>query len=46
MKIVFLTAAGLFALLHSHAQISNDSTGFESRKLKLEEINLVSSYYS
>jgi hypothetical protein len=46
MKRVFLTAAGLFALLHSHAQVSNDSTGFKSRKLKLEEINLVSSYYS
>jgi Protein of unknown function (DUF3570) len=46
MKRVFLTAAGLFALLHSHAQAPNDSTGFESRKLKLEEINLVSSYYS
>src|SRR5665647_2769938 len=45
MKRVFLTAAGLFALLHSHAQTTADSTGFESKKLKVEEINLVSSYY-
>ena len=34
------------ALLHSFAQNKTDSTGFESRKLKIEEINLVSSYYS
>jgi Protein of unknown function (DUF3570) len=45
MKKVFLTAATMFALLHSYAQ-TKDSTGFESRKLKLEEINLVSSYYT
>ncbi len=46
MKRIFLTAATLFALLHSYAQSPKDSTGFESRKLKLEEINLVSSYYT
>jgi len=33
------------ALLHSFAQNTADSTGFKSRKLKIEEINLVSSYY-
>jgi len=46
MKRVFLTAAGLMALLHSFSQKPTDTTGFESRKLKIEEINLVSSYYS
>ena len=47
MKKVFLTAAAVFAMLHSFAQVvPKDSTGFQSRKLKLEEINLVSSYYT
>lgn len=46
MKRIFLTAAGLFALLHSFSQKQIDSTGYASRKLKLEEVNLVSSYYS
>ena len=47
MKKIFFTAAGIFALLSSYAQITGtDSTGFKSRKLKIDEINLVSSYYS
>lgn len=47
MKKIFLTAAAVFALLHSFAQTTpKDITGFQSRKLKLEEINLVSSYYT
>lgn len=46
MKRVFLTAAGLMALMHSFSQKIPDSTGFQSRKLKVEEINLVSSYYT
>ncbi|MEO8108971.1 MAG: DUF3570 domain-containing protein [Ginsengibacter sp.] len=46
MKRVFLTAAAMFALIQSYAQTSNDSTGFQSRKLKVEEVNFVSSYYS
>ncbi len=46
MKKIFLTAAGLLALLHSFSQKTSDTTGYESRKLKIEEINLVSSYYS
>lgn len=47
MKKIFLTAAAVFALLHSFAQITpKDSTGFQSRKLKLDEVNLVSSYYT
>jgi len=49
MKKIFLTAATAFFLLQSaFAQIApkKDSTGYQSRKLKLEEVNLVSSYYS
>lgn len=47
MKKIFLTAAAVFALLHSFGQITpKDSTGFQSRKLKLDEVNLVSSYYT
>lgn len=45
MKRIFLTAAGLLALLHSFSQKTTD-TAFKSRTLKVEEINLVSSYYS
>lgn len=44
MKRIFLTAAGLFALIQLFAQ-QKDTTGFQARKLKLDEINLVSSYY-
>jgi roadblock/LC7 domain-containing protein len=46
MKRILLTALGIFALLQLNAQKSSDSTGFKSRKLKIEEINLVSSYYA
>ncbi len=46
MKKVFLTASAILLLLGSKAQTNKDSTGFEGRKLKLEEINLVSSYYT
>ena len=45
MKKILLTAASLFALLQTYSQTIGDSSGFKSRKLKLEEINLVSSYY-
>ena len=45
MKRIFLTAATMFALLHAHAQTAIDTTGFNSRKLKVEEINFISSYY-
>jgi hypothetical protein len=44
MKRLFLTAAGLAAVLLSYTQ-NNDSTGFKSRKLNIEEVNIVSSYY-
>lgn len=40
-----MTAAAMFALLHSYSQMTVDSTSFKSRTLQLEEINLVSSYY-
>ena len=36
----------MLALLQSHAQTNIDSTGFKSRKLQVDEINLVSSYYN
>lgn len=45
MKQLFLTSLGLLALLRSYTQQMPDSTGYGSRKLKVEEINLVSSYY-
>lgn len=45
MKRVFLTALGIAALLRSFAQQPADSAHVNSRKLKIEEINLVSSYY-
>lgn len=45
MKKVFLTVLGIAALLRSFAQ-NADTTGLQSRKLNVEEINLVSSYYN
>lgn len=45
MKRVFLTVLGIVALLKSFSQQAPDTAGFQTRKLKIEEINLVSSYY-
>jgi len=45
MKRIFFTAAAILAILRANAQEVKDSTGYESRKLKVEEINLISSYY-
>ena len=45
MKRIFLSAACIMAFIQLHAQNTSDSSGFKSRKLKLDEINLVSSYY-
>lgn len=45
MKKIYLTAAALAVLFNSYAQSTNDSSAFKSRKLKIEEINLISSYY-
>ena len=49
MRKILFTAAGVLAFICSHAQVGSateDSSGFKSRKLKIEEINLVSSYYA
>ncbi len=46
MKRVILTAAAFLSILQSYGQRHIDSTGFGSRKLKIEEINFISSYYS
>jgi len=47
MKRIFLTAFGIACLLKgfSQQQQATDTTAFGSRKLKVDEINLVSSYY-
>ncbi|MGV8879075.1 MAG: DUF3570 domain-containing protein [Sphingobacteriaceae bacterium] len=46
MKKIYLTAAGIISILQVYAQSSPTDTGYLSRKLKLDEINLVSSYYN
>ncbi|ACU63184.1 DUF3570 domain-containing protein [Chitinophaga pinensis] len=46
MRRIFFTAATILSLLRVHAQQQHQETGYESRKLKVDEINLVSSYYS
>ncbi|MFA6059168.1 MAG: DUF3570 domain-containing protein [Taibaiella sp.] len=46
MKRIFLSAAGILAFLHSIAQQKGEvDTGFRSRKLKVEEVDFISSYY-
>lgn len=46
MKRKFITGFALLMLFQAKAQdVPSDSTGYKSRKLKLEEVNLVSSYY-
>ncbi|WP_417940812.1 DUF3570 domain-containing protein [Flavobacterium sp. RS13.1] len=46
MKRIFITGFALLALFQLKAQnIPSDSTAYKSKKLKLEEVNLVSSYY-
>ena len=46
MKRIFITGMALLGWFQAYSQISStDSTGYKSRKLKLDEINLVSSYY-
>lgn len=45
MKKFFLTAFGIACLLKSFSQQTTDTAAFGSRKLKVDEINLVSSYY-
>ena len=43
MKKIFASAAALLAFMQAHTQ--TDTTGFKPRKLKTEEINLLTSYY-
>jgi hypothetical protein len=48
MKKISLTVIGLYLFfLHSFAQVSEHyNTSFKSKKLKLEEVNIVTSYYT
>jgi hypothetical protein len=48
MKKISLTVIGLYLFfIHSFAQVTEHyNTNFKSKKLKLEEVNLVTSYYS
>jgi hypothetical protein len=47
MKKICLTVVGMYLmLLHAYSQMSKDTAGFQPRKLKLDEVNLVSSYYT
>lgn len=47
MKRIFITGFALLGFLRATAQdnVQTDSTAYKAQKLKLEEINLVSSYY-
>ncbi|WP_309641098.1 DUF3570 domain-containing protein [Flavobacterium sp.] len=46
MKRILITGLALLGLFQAYSQSTpTDSTGYKSRKLKLDEINLVSSYY-
>jgi hypothetical protein len=48
MKRICLTVVGMYLLLlHAFSQtVGKDSIGFKSKKLTLDEVNLVSSYYT
>lgn len=47
MKRIFITGLALLGLFQLRAQNSaTDASNYQSKKLKLDEINLVSSYYS
>lgn len=47
MKRIFITGLALLGLIRANAQTDKpqDSTAYASKKLKIEEINLISSYY-
>jgi len=46
MKRILITGLALLGLFQAYSQSKpTDSTGYKSRKLKVDEINLVSSYY-
>jgi len=47
MKKICLTVVGMyFMLLHAFSQVTQDSASYKPRKLKLDEVDLVSSYYT
>jgi hypothetical protein len=48
MRKICLTVVGMYLmLLHAFSQVSSlDSSAYTSKKLKLDEVNLVSSYYN
>ncbi|RYY62563.1 MAG: DUF3570 domain-containing protein [Chitinophagaceae bacterium] len=46
MKRIFLTATAIMSIICARSQVTTDSSTYKSRRLKVEEINLVSSYYS
>jgi uncharacterized protein DUF3570 len=48
MKRICLTVVGMYImLLHAFSQVSpKDSSAYKAKKLKLDEVNLVSSYYN
>ena len=46
MKKLVLSGLALLAFFQIRAQQAADSTAYRSRKLRVEEVNLVSSYYS
>jgi len=46
MKRIFITGLALLGLFQAYSQnTTTDSTAYKSKKLKIDEINLVSSYY-
>jgi len=45
MKKVIITGIALLGIMQLSAQSAVDSTGYKSKKLSIDEINLVSSYY-
>jgi hypothetical protein len=45
MKKIVMTGLALLALFSARAQQQQDSTAYKSQKLRIEEVNLVSSYY-
>jgi hypothetical protein len=47
MKRICLTVVGIYLLfLHAFSQVTSKDTTFKPRKLKLDEVDLVSSYYT
>ncbi|NHM07530.1 DUF3570 domain-containing protein [Flavobacterium sp. CYK-4] len=45
MKKILITGLTLMALFKGYSQVAADSSAYKSKKLKIDEINLVSSYY-